>query len=210
LTSDIALECYRKAGRIVGQIRRSVPSLVQEGARLIDICQEVEDMTAQLGGKPAFPCNVDVNEVAAHYTSPLGDVLQVPKGSLVKIDFGVHIEGFIADSAVTVSQNPILLPMISAAEEALKRALEIVRPEVRTSDIGALIQQTIERRGFKPIWNLTGHVIERYTIHTGESIPNVGRMGGGKFKEGDAVTVTADVAMLQTDRADTGCRAIEQ
>jgi methionyl aminopeptidase len=184
LTSDTALECYRKAGRIVGQIRRKVPSLVQEGTKLIDICQGVEEMIAQLGGNPAFPCNVDVNEVAAHYTSPLGDTSRVPKASLVKVDFGVHIEGFIADSAVTVSHNPILLPMVSTAEEALRKALEIVRPEIRTSDVGALIQQTIERRGFKPIWNLTGHVIDRYTIHTGESIPNVGRMSGGKFKEG--------------------------
>jgi len=189
LTSDTALECYRKAGRIVGQIRRKVPSLVQEGVKLIDICQGVEDMIAQLGGKPAFPCNVDVNEVVAHYTSPPGDMSRVPRASLVKVDFGVHIDGFIADSAVTVSYDPVLLPMVSTAEEALRKALEIVRPEVKTSDVGALIQQTIERRGFKPIWNLTGHGIDRYTVHTGESIPNVGRMSGGKFKEGQICAI---------------------
>jgi len=184
LSSDTALECYRKAGRIVGQVRRKVPGLVQEGNKLIDICEKVEDMIAQLGGKPAFPCNVDINEVAAHYTSPLGDTSRVPKASIVKVDFGVHIDGFIADSAVTVSNDPVHLAMVSTATEALRKALEIVRPGVRTSDVGALIQQTIERRGFKPIWNLTGHVIDRYTVHTGESIPNVGRMTGGKFKEG--------------------------
>lgn len=184
MSSDTALECYRKAGRIVGQVRRKVPGLVQEGNKLIDICEKVEDMIAQLGGKPAFPCNVDINEVAAHYTSPLGDTSRVPKASIVKVDFGVHIDGFIADSAVTVSNDPVHLAMVSTATEALRKALEIVRPGVRTSDVGALIQQTIERRGFKPIWNLTGHVIDRYTVHTGESIPNVGRMTGGKFKEG--------------------------
>lgn len=181
---DEALECYRKAGRIVAHLRKLVPELVREGVRVVDICEKVEKTTVELGGKPAFPCNVGLNEIAAHYTSPFGDTSRIPNGSIVKVDFGAHVDGYIADSAVTVSLNPKLSPMVQTAEEALRRALEIVRSGVRVSEVGALIQAAIERRGFKPIRNLTGHVIERYTVHTGEAIPNVGSVAGGKLKAG--------------------------
>lgn len=184
MISDEALECYRKAGRIVAQVRKLIPELVREGVRVLGICEEVESTIAQLGGRPAFPCNVGVNEVAAHYTAPFGDASRIPNGSIVKVDFGAHVAGFIADSAVTVSLNPKLSPMAWTAEEALRKALEIVRSGVKASEVGALIQTTIERRGFRPIRNLTGHVVERYTVHTGEAIPNVGSVGGGKLKAG--------------------------
>jgi len=184
LISDEALERYRKAGRIVAHLRKTVPELVREGVRVVDICEKVESTIIEMGGRPAFPCNVGVNEIAAHYTSPFGDTSRVPNGSIVKVDFGAHVDGFIADSAISVSLNPKLSPMIWTAEEALRKALEIVRPGVKASELGALIQATIERRGFKPIRNLTGHFVERYTVHTGEAIPNVGSRVGGKLSVG--------------------------
>jgi len=184
LITDEASERYRKAGRIVAHLRKLVPELVREGVKVVDICEKVEKTIVELGGKPAFPCNVGLNEIAAHYTSPFGDASRIPNGSIVKVDFGAHVDGYIADSAVTVSLNPKLSPMVQAAEEALRKALEIVRPGVRVSEVGALIQAAIERRGFRPIRNLTGHVIERYTVHTGEAIPNVGSVSGGKLKAG--------------------------
>ena len=184
MISDEALERYRKAGRIVAHLRRTVPELVREGVKVVDICEKVESTIVELGGRPAFPCNVGVNEIAAHYTSPFGDTSRVPNGSIVKVDFGAHVDGFIADSAISVSLNPKLSPMVWTAEEALRKALEIVRPGIKASELGALIQATIERRGFKPIRNLTGHFVERYTVHTGEAIPNVGSMVGGKLNVG--------------------------
>lgn len=184
LAADSALECYRKSGRIAAHLRKLVPELVQEGVRVLDICEKVERTIVDLGGKPAFPCNVGLNEIAAHYTSPSGDSSRIPNGSIVKIDFGVHVDGYITDTAVTLSLNPRLSPMVQTAEEALRKALEIIRPGAKVSEIGAVIQAAIEKRGFKPIRNLTGHVIERYTIHTGEAIPNVGGVGGGRLREG--------------------------
>jgi len=189
LASDDTYEYYGKAGRIVAQIRKLVPGLIQEGVKVIDVCEKVESKIVELGGMPAFPCNVGINETTAHYTSPSEDTSRIPNGSIVKVDFGAHINGFIADSAVTVSLNPKLTPMIWTAEEALRKALEIIRPGLSISEVGALIEATIERRGFKPIRNLTGHVIERYTVHTGLAIPNVRGMAGGKFKVGQVCAV---------------------
>jgi len=189
LVSDETYEYYGKAGRIVAQIRKLVPGLIQEGVKVIDVCEKVESKIVELGGMPAFPCNVGINETTAHYTSPSEDTSRIPNGSIVKVDFGAHVNGFIADSAVTVSLNPKLTPMIWTAEEALRKALEIIRPGLSISEVGALIEATIERRGFRPIRNLTGHVIERYTVHTGLAIPNVRGMGGGKFKAGQVCAV---------------------
>lgn len=133
--------------------------------------------------------NVGINEIAAHYTSPPGDTLTIPRSSLVKVDFGVHIKGFLADTAVTVVFDPHFEPMVRAADEALNNAIRAFRPGVKMSEIGRVIQTTVERYGFKPIRNLTGHNIERYTIHAGKSVPNVSQLDGEKASEGEVYAI---------------------
>ena len=75
---------------------------VREGMRILDVCEKAETLIHKRGGTPAFPCNVSVNEVAAHYTSPPQDTQRIPENSLVKIDLGVHVDGYIADTATTI------------------------------------------------------------------------------------------------------------
>jgi methionyl aminopeptidase len=189
MLSDEALRSYREAGRIASKIRRLVPKIVREGVDVIFICEKIEAAVVELGGKPAFPCNVGINEIAAHYTSPLGDLTLVPENSIVKIDFGVQIYGYIADTAVTISLNREYDPLVYAAEEALNRAIEAVKPEVCVSELGAIIRGVIERRGYKPIRNLTGHKMDRYVIHTGKPIPNVPEIDGSKLKVGEVYAI---------------------
>ncbi len=188
LTSE-ALDCYRKAGRIVSKVRRLVPQIVKEGMHVLDLCERVEGAINDLGGKPAFPCNVGINEVAAHYTSPPNDSSVIPSGAVVKIDFGAEVEGYIADSAITISFTPEYEPMTLAAEEALKSAIEGLRPRIRVSEIGALIHKTIVERGYKPISNLTGHKVDRYIIHTGKAIPNVPSINGSRIETGEVYAI---------------------
>ncbi len=184
-----ALNSYREAGRIASEVRRLVPSLVKEGMRIIDICEAVEEAIRQRGAEPAFPCNVGVNEVAAHYTSPIGDLSTVPEGSLVKVDLGVHVQGYIADTAVTICFDNALSDMVMAVEEALDAAISAIEPGKRVSEIGAVIEQVIEGYGYKPIWNLTGHQLGRYVIHAGVSVPNVSRLNHGRFEKGKAYAI---------------------
>ena len=96
---------YRQAGRIAAEVREFMKRTVSEGMPIIDVCEKTEALVHQKGGKPAFPCNVSINELAAHYTSPPRDDKKVPPGSLAKIDIGVHVDGYIADTAVTVCFN---------------------------------------------------------------------------------------------------------
>ena len=143
-----------------------------------------------MGGKPAFPVNVGINEVAAHYTSPPGDISVIPPGSMVKVDFGVHIQGYLADTSVTVHFDPKFEPMVKASQEALQNAIHAFKPGVKMSEIGRIVQSTIERYGYRPIRNLTGHSIERYTIHAGKSVPNVPQLlNGSKILEGEVYAI---------------------
>ena len=97
----------------------------------------------------------------------------VTDGDLVTIDLGVHINGYIADTATTISYNSDYDVLNQAAKETLNAAIKKVKRDVSAGEIGRVISETAERWGFRPISNLTGHSTDQYTIHAGVSIPNV-------------------------------------
>jgi len=176
---------YRRAGKIAAEVREEVKRTLREGTPIIDVCEKIESMIRRKGGKPAFPCNVSVNEVAAHYTSPPGDKRTIPEKSIVKVDIGVHVDGYIADTAVTVCFNSEYENLVRVAEEALEKAVGILRHGLSMSRFGSTIQKTIKIRGVKPISNLTGHKIGRYLIHAGKSLPNVSHFSTARVNEGE-------------------------
>jgi len=171
--NEEGLDLLFQAGRIAARVKERAYSLVKEGVRLIEICEAVEAMIESEGGRPAFPCNVCVDEVAAHYSPLPNDQSAVPPNALVKVDLGVHLDGYIVDTAISVSLSKEKQLLVSTAEEALRAAVKFIRAGTRLGEIGAVIQNTIQKAGFKPIRNLTGHEISRYNLHGGVSIPNV-------------------------------------
>ena len=183
--SNEALQKYQKAGRIAAEIRKKTKEFVKETVPIVEICRKVEALTIEKGGKPAFPCNVSVNEVAAHYTSPPQDERVIPKNSMVKIDIGVHVDGYIADTAITHCFNSEYENLVQTAKIALKRAIEILRPGLSISRFGTIIEKTIKNHGLKPISNLTGHLIGRYLVHAGKSLPNISHISLSKIKIGE-------------------------
>ncbi len=189
LPNDV-VEKYQRAGKITREVREKMRSFVREGMPIIEVCEEAEGLIRERSGKPAFPCNVSINEVAAHYTSPPKDKRIIPSNSLVKVDLGAHVDGYIADTAVTICFNPEYENLVRAAEEALKVAIKTIYAGISTSKLGSAIQRTIETYGgCKPVSNLTGHQIGRYLIHTGKSIPNVSHLIGSKIREGEVVAI---------------------
>jgi methionyl aminopeptidase len=166
-------EAYQKAGQIAAEVRSRARRLVDVNTRIIDICENVENWIRELGASPAFPCNVSINEIAAHYTSPLRDPRIIPERSIVKVDIGVHVDGYIADTAVTICLNPEYRRLVTAAEESLQAGIDIMKAGVRAYEVGAVIERKIRDYGLKPIWNLTGHMVSRYNLHAGQVIPNV-------------------------------------
>ena len=186
---DDELENYIKAGRIASEVREAVRARVTEGTSLLKIGEWVEENIRKRGGTPAFPCNVCVNEVAAHYSSPIADPSVIPEGALVKVDIGVHVDGYIADTATTISPHERFRGMIDAINEALAQAVTVIKPWMKTSAIGGVIQTTIEARGYKPISNLSGHQMYRYVLHSGKSIPNVKSLSFSKVTAGEVFAV---------------------
>jgi methionyl aminopeptidase len=190
-----AVEKLRLSGKILRNAREEVGKFVREDMPIIDVCEKAERLIREEGGKPAFPCNVSINEIAAHYTSPPGDSRRIPRKSLVKVDIGVHVDGYVTDTAVTVCFDPEYRILAETAEEALKHAIENVRPNISTSSLGAVIEKTIKSHGLKPISNLSGHQVGRYLIHAGTSIPNVSQMTFAKIKLGAAYAIEPFVTL---------------
>lgn len=190
-----ALSKLQLSGKILRETREEMKNYVREGMPIIEICEKAENLIRQKGAKPAFPCNVSVNEVAAHYTSPPNDTKRIPEGSVVKVDIGAHVDGYLTDTAVTVCFNPEYVSMVETAERALKVAVENIRPGVSTSKLGSIIEATIKSRGFKPISNLTGHQVGRYIVHTGTSLPNVSQLFSSKLKLGGTYAVEPFVTL---------------
>ncbi|MFB6106402.1 MAG: type II methionyl aminopeptidase [Halobacteriaceae archaeon] len=186
LSSD-ARENYREAGRILAQVLDEAADRVEVGASLLDVAEFAEDRVRELGGEPAFPCNISVNEEASHATPGPGDDATFGE-DVVCLDVGVHVEGYIADAARTVdlSGTPEL---VEAAEAALEAAIDAVEPGAHTGEIGARVGETIDEYGYNPIVNLTGHGLARYDAHTGPNVPNRGTRSGVELEVGDVVAI---------------------
>lgn len=184
-----ALEKFRKSGKILNQSREELKPLIKENMLVIDICNKAESLIRKKGGKPAFPCNVSINEITAHYTSPPKDKTRIPEKSLVKVDMGVHVDGYVTDTAFSVCFNPEYDPMVSTAIDGLHAAIHSIHADMSTSKIGEIIEKTIKNRGFRPISNLTGHSVGRYLIHAGTSIPNIKQISFTKIKEGQIFAI---------------------
>jgi methionyl aminopeptidase len=171
--SDETLGLYKKAGRILASALKKARYKVHVGMPLTELCDLVEYEIKVGGAEPAFPCNVSINNIAAHDTADINDERTIPPNSIVKIDGGAHIEGYIVDSAITVSFDPSYERLLLAAQKALLNALEVIKPGTSLREIGKTVENTIRNYGYKPISNLTGHQISRYVLHAGKIIPNV-------------------------------------
>lgn len=171
------LDDYVRAGKIAGEVREAARAKDWVGKTVYEICEEIEGQIRSRGARCAFPVNTSINEVAAHYTAEPEDPTAIREDDLLKIDLGAQINGWIADTAVTVNYDPQYDGLVRAAEEALKNAMGKVRDGVKAGDIGRTIERTIKQHGCTPIMNLSGHSLGQYTIHAGKSIPNIWSIG---------------------------------
>ncbi|MBA3750556.1 MAG: type II methionyl aminopeptidase, partial [Nitrosopumilus sp.] len=171
------LENYILAGKIASTVRENARKKNHIDRTLFEICESIENEITSLGGMPAFPVNVSLNEIAAHYTAEPQDQINVKDTDVLKIDLGVHIDGYIADTAVTISYNSKYDQLINIAELSLSEAIKIAKINTKSSEIGKTIENRITHNNLKPIQNLSGHSLDQYIIHAGKSIPNIRTFG---------------------------------
>ncbi|MHA1291170.1 MAG: type II methionyl aminopeptidase [Promethearchaeota archaeon] len=188
----IKLNSLREAGKIARKVKEYIKSKLKVGVKGSEIVNSAEAKIIELGGFCAFPVNFCVNNIAAHYTSPIKeDDLVINDGDIVKIDLGVHIDGWLVDTAFTVSFNddPRLENIIQATEVAIEAAKGMIKPKINTRDIGKKIESIVKGFNYNPIKELGGHQIERWTVHGKKALPELGTQRGDNMEVGDIFAV---------------------
>lgn len=196
------IESYIKAGKIASKIREDSIKLIKNDVKVIDLVEHVENEILKSGAGIGFPCNVSINEITAHYTSPLGDETKFVTGDLVKLDLGAEIDGFIGDTAITImvpgdnieelfteEELELREKIIDASAAGLDAAISTVREGAEIGKIGKAIEDAISSYDLNPIFNLSGHSVEQYNLHAGISIPNYDNNDPTKLKEGQAIAI---------------------
>lgn len=181
-----AIECSRKAGRIASECREWARQNIKPGVTIRHVLETIEDRIRERGAQPGFPAQSSRNYIAAHYCSSPEDEQAYAEGDCVKVDIGVHVDGYIADTAASVdlSSDGRWTPLVDASRRALDAAIATVKDGVQVSDIGAAIERTILAAGFQPVRNLTGHGLGRWKVHTAPQIPNYAERGSGTLRAG--------------------------
>ena len=174
----------KQAGEIAKKVKELAREIAKKGTPLLEIANKIDEKITELGGKSAFPVNLSINEIAAHAT-PTYDDKTLAHG-LLKIDIGVHIDGYVADTAFSIDleNSEENKKIIETAEEALKSALEVTNYRKELAEIGNAIEKKIKSRNLQPIINLSGHSIGRYDLHAGITIPNYDNGQDHELEEG--------------------------
>lgn len=209
MNSDFLNE-YRQAAIVHKQVRAWAQKTIKPGMTLTEIAEGIENgtryLTGHLGlvegdniqGGVGFPTGLSRNNCAAHYTPNAGNTMVLDKDDVMKVDFGVHVNGRIVDSAFTMAFNPMYDNLLAAVKDATNTGVREAGIDVRVCDIGAAIQEAMESYEVeingetypvKSIRNLTGHNIGRWQIHGGKSVPIVKGGDQTKMEEGEVFAI---------------------
>ena len=183
------LEKYKKAGEIAKTVREESKKLVKPGVKILDIAEKIEARIAELGGIPAWPLNISINDVAAHYSPASDDETEIKEGDMVKLDVGVAVDGYIADTAATVALLEEDKKLVEASEKAVEEAIKLIKPGVDINEISAKIEEVIKNFGLNPITNLTGHGLDQFIIHSEPAVPNYKGNYSYILKEGEVIAI---------------------
>jgi methionyl aminopeptidase len=198
LKSSQEIEKMRRAGKIVREVLELVRSKVRPGATTLDLERAAESRLKELNVKAAFkgyhgyPCVLctSVNNEVVHGIPSSKRVLK--QGDIVSVDFGVVVDGYYGDSAITVPVGEInedAARLLRVTEESLQAAIAVVKPGATLGDVGAAVQDVVEREGFSVVRDFVGHGIGSQ-MHEDPQVPNYGQKGQGmKLKPGMVIAI---------------------
>lgn len=181
-------EYYEKAGRLSAEALEYGKSLIKPGAKVLDVLDKIEQKIAESGGMCAFPPQISLNEQAAHNCPDDGDAT-ILDSQLVKLDIGVHINGYVTDTAATIDLSGKYSDLVKASREALSAVLKLAVPGTRIGEMGRTVQEIIQSYGYSPIRNLSGHGIGLFLVHTKPSIPNIDTHDPSTLQDGMTLAI---------------------
>jgi len=180
---------YENAKKISDEILQFTKKLIKKDMKIIEIAELVENEIKKMGGNLAFPVNISINENAAHYTPDINDPTILKYRDLIKVDFGVHVDGYIWDRAFSIIIGNEKNDLIEASEKAVENAIKAIKPGIKVCEISEIIENTVNEFKLRPIYNLSGHGLERFTQHAEPSIPNCKNNIQDEIKEGQAIAI---------------------
>jgi len=189
----------RRAGQVVREVLELLRKNVKPGATTLDLEKIAADRLAELGVKAAFkgyhgyPCVLcaSVNSEVVHGIPSAKRVLK--DGDIVSLDFGVFVDGYCGDAAITVpvgdKVDPETVRLLKVTEESLQAAIKVVRPGATLGDVGAAVQGVVEAEGFSVVRDFVGHGIGVH-MHEDPQVPNFGQAGRGmKLRAGMVIAI---------------------
>lgn len=182
-------EAYEKGSKVALEVLKHAKDIIKPGKKALDYAEEIESLIISSEMKLGFPVNISVDNIAAHYTPTINDELVFNDKMVVKVDIGISSQGYIIDFAFTADLSGKHDKLLLAAAQALKNGVAKIKKDTNTSEIGEIIERTISDNGFKPIANLTGHMLKKNNLHAGISIPNVKSPKGYKMQKDDVFAI---------------------
>jgi methionyl aminopeptidase len=196
--STAELDTMHRAGLIVWEVLNELRMMVAPGVSTAELDRVAEKRATERHAKPAFkgyrgyPASlcVSINEEVVHGIPSSSRKLR--EGEIVSLDYGVELDGYFGDAAVTVpvgKVTPELEKLMRVTRESLDRAIEAARPGNRLSDVGAAVQQWVEENGFSVVREFVGHGIGT-RMHEEPSVLNYGKPGHGpRLQEGMVLAI---------------------
>jgi len=184
---ETEIQKYIEAGKILAEVRRDIWKEIKPGMLILNLANKIENEIIKRGGQISFPVNISIDDQTAHYTPTFDDKREIKENDLVKIDIGTHIDGYSADSALTYCFTKNKL--IESVNRALEAATKIIKPGLRVSEIGALIEEIVKKDGLGLIINLTGHGIGRNDFHKEPTIPNIKNNSNYVLQENEVIAI---------------------
>ncbi|MBW3018709.1 type II methionyl aminopeptidase [Candidatus Woesearchaeota archaeon] len=182
------IQLWKKAGAAAAEALEYGRKLIKEGAVIREVCDKIDQKILDLGARPAWPTQVGMNEVAAHYTPDHDDDSEF-KDQLVSIDVGAHVDGYVGDNACTVDLSGKYSHLAEAAKNALEAASKVIGPGVKLRNIGREIAAAMKTHNAVPVKNLSGHGINRWEIHDYPSIPNFDNNDEDELEAGQIIAI---------------------
>lgn len=196
---------FRKSAEIHRRVRKHFYNTVKPGFTTTEVAETIEnavrtfmDSKDPIQAGIGFPTGVSLNHCAAHYTPNAGDKTVLKHEDVMKVDYGIHVNGYIVDCAFTCTFDDRYDNLLKAVKEATNTGIREAGIDVRLTDIGEAIQEVMESYEVeldgktypvKCIRNLNGHNIGQYRIHGGKSVPIVKNGDETKMEEGEAFAI---------------------
>lgn len=192
LLTPAEVDAMRPAGRFVADVLTRLTEVADVGVDLLDLDALAADLIRERG---AVSCYVDYHP--SFGAMPFGKVLctsvndavlhglphryRLRDGDLLSLDFAASVDGWVADSAVSVvvgTPRAEDLGLVATTERALAAAVDLMRPGNRLGDVSAVIGATARAAGYRVNTEFGGHGVGR-TMHGDPHVPNEGRAGRG-------------------------------